>query len=145
MEAQGLLTPLTLELSADQYERFLAHQELFPRFGLEAEPFGGQNVLVRTVPALLRPEQGERLFQDLLDRLEADPNPERSWEEIQERIAATIACHAAVRAGDPLTEEMIRRLLDELSTCQLPWNCPHGRPILIRMRRLELETRFQRR
>ena len=85
------------------------------------------------------------MFKDLLDRVESELHPERSWEVIQERVAATIACHSSVRAGDPLTTDEVRALLSDLSKARLPFNCPHGRPVIISMPRMEIESRFQRR
>jgi len=143
--SQGLLTPISVELSPDQKVRFDAHRSWLTRFGIEAEPFGGSTALIRGIPATLGSGEGEQMFRDLLDRVEAELNPERSWEVIQERVAATIACHSSVRAGDPLTTDEVRALLSDLSKARLPFNCPHGRPVIISMPRMEIKSRFQRR
>lgn len=143
--SQGLLTPISVELSADQKVRFDAHRDWLSRFGIDAEPFGGSTALIRAIPATLGSGEAEQMFRDLLDRVESELNPERSWEVIQERVAATIACHSSVRAGDPLTTDEVRALLNDLSKARLPFNCPHGRPVIIAMPRAEIESRFQRR
>jgi DNA mismatch repair protein MutL len=143
--SQGLLTPISVELSPDQKVRFDAHRSWLTRFGIEAEPFGGSTALIRGIPATLGSAEAEQMFRDLLDRVEAELNPERSWQVIQERVAATIACHSSVRAGDPLTTDEVRALLSDLSKARLPYNCPHGRPVIISMPRMEIESRFQRR
>ena len=85
------------------------------------------------------------MCRDLLDAIDEQVDPERSWEALQEKAAATIACHSAVRAGDALPEEAVKQLLKDLSACKLPFNCPHGRPVVVQMPRSEIETRFQRR
>jgi DNA mismatch repair protein MutL len=143
--SQGLLTPISVELSPDRKVRFDAHRDWLSRFGIDAEPFGGDTALIRGIPASLDSGEAEQMFKDLLDRVESELNPERSWEVIQERVAATIACHSSVRAGDPLTTDEVRALLSDLSKARLPFNCPHGRPVIIAMPRMEIESRFQRR
>ncbi|MBT3270667.1 DNA mismatch repair endonuclease MutL [Candidatus Poribacteria bacterium] len=143
--SQGLLTPISVELSPDRKVRFDAHRQWLSRFGIEAESFGGDTALIRAIPATLDSGEAEQMFKDLLDRVESELHPERSWEVIQERVAATIACHSSVRAGDPLTTDEVRALLSDLSKARLPFNCPHGRPVIISMPRMEIESRFQRR
>jgi DNA mismatch repair protein MutL len=143
--SQGLLTPISVELSPDRKVRFDAHRDWLSRFGIDAEPFGGDTALIRGIPASLDSGESEQMFKDLLDRVESELNPERSWEVIQERVAATIACHSSVRAGDPLTTDEVRALLSDLSKARLPFNCPHGRPVIVAMPRMEIESRFQRR
>lgn len=145
ISSQGLLTPLSVALSPSQKVVLASQGETLRRFGFDVEEFGGNTALVRAIPATLDPGRAERVVRDLLDRLERDVNAEQSWEALEERIAATIACHAAVRAGDRLTPEAQRTLLQDLSRARLPFNCPHGRPIIVRLRRSEIETRFQRR
>jgi len=143
--SQGLLTPLTVELSPRQRVGFEAHAVWLNPFGFDVSEFGGGSAIIRAIPSELEPERAERVLRDLLDRVEVDLNPEQSWDAIQEKAAATIACHAAVRAGDRLAPEAQRALLRDLSRCRLPFNCPHGRPIIVRMRRSEIETLFHRR
>ncbi len=145
VESQGLLTPISVELSAPQKVKFDAHAVWFEKFGIYAEEFGGPTILLRSLPASLQVPQAAQAFRDLLDGLEEDWAPERSWELIQERAAATLACHSAVRAGDRLADEAQTALLRDLSQVHMPYNCPHGRPVIIRMRRSELESRFHRR
>ena len=144
VESQGLLKPVVAELSASQAAAFEGRREWLAQFGLEAEPFGGREIAIHAVPGALDPSRAAQLCLDLLDSVEEEMDPERNWEAHQERIAATIACHSAVRAGDPLPEEAVRRLLKDLSACKLPFNCPHGRPVVIQMPRSEIEKRFER-
>jgi DNA mismatch repair protein MutL len=142
---QGLLEPHAAELRPGHRPAVEAHRDWLRRFGFDVELFGEGAMLVRAVPAMLRPAGAERTLHDLLDSIATEPDPSRTWEALQEKAAATIACHSAVRAGDRLTPEEQRALLRDLSRTRLPFNCPHGRPILVRMRRAEIETRFHRR
>lgn len=145
VSSQGLLTPLSVALSPSQKVVLAPHRETLRRFGFEVEEFGGNTALIRAIPAMLEPGRAEGVVRDLLDRLERDVNADQSWEALEESLAATIACHTAVRGGDRLTPEAQRTLLQDLSRTRLPFNCPHGRPIIVRLRRSEIETRFQRR
>ncbi len=144
-QSQGLLKPVVAELSASQASAFEGGREWLAQFGIEAEAFGGRAVSIQAVPSMLNPSQAAQMLCDLLDALEEQIDPERSWEALQEKAAATVACHSAVRAGDPLPEEAVKQLLKDLSACKLPFNCPHGRPVVIQMPRSEIEARFQRR
>jgi DNA mismatch repair protein MutL len=143
--SQGLLTPISVALSSPQRLAFESQRETLSRFGFDVVEFGGNAALIRAIPAILAPTRAEQVVRDLLDRIGVDWNAERSWEAVEESVAATIACHSAVRAGDRLTPDAQRALLRDLSKTRLPFNCPHGRPIIIRLRRAEIETRFQRR
>ncbi|MDE0020916.1 MAG: DNA mismatch repair endonuclease MutL [Candidatus Poribacteria bacterium] len=144
-QSQGLLKPVVAELSASQASAFEGSQEWLAQFGIEAEAFGGRAVSIQAIPSMLDPSQAAQMCRDLLDALDEEIQPERSWEALQEKAAATVACHSAVRAGDALPEEAVKQLLKDLSACKLPFNCPHGRPVVIQMPRSEIETRFQRR
>ena len=144
-QSQGLLKPVVAELSASQASAFEGRREWLAQFGLETEAFGGRAVSIQAVPSMLNPSQAAQMCRDLLDAIDEQVDPERSWEALQEKAAAAIACHSAVRAGDALPEEAVKQLLKDLSACKLPFNCPHGRPVVVQMPRSEIETRFQRR
>ncbi|MDA1193094.1 MAG: DNA mismatch repair endonuclease MutL [Candidatus Poribacteria bacterium] len=144
VESQGLLTPISVELTPAQRARFDGYVEWFGKFGFHAEAFGGATVLVQAIPSTLEPEFAARTFIDLIDGLENDANPDAQWDEIRKHAAATIACHASVRAGDNLSRAEQASLLRDLSGAEHSYNCPHGRPIIVRMRRSEIERYFHR-
>ncbi len=142
---QNLLLPITLELTPEQMGVFHEKNEEFTRLGLDLEEFGGNTLLVRALPAELDLDHAEAVIVDLLDKLSEPGESAPELPEIQDRALITLACHSAIRAGDKLTAEQMVHLLRELSEARLPFNCPHARPIIVRMSKLELESRFKRR
>ncbi len=142
---QGLLLPVTIEFNSQQLDTFNAHEGLFRTLGFDVEPFGGNTILVRSIPAPLPVRLVVNTVTDLLDRIATIGQPSVEMLEIQDRALITLACKSAVKAGDPLTMEEMVNLIKELSQARLPFNCPHSRPITIEMSKNELERRFHRR
>jgi DNA mismatch repair protein MutL len=116
---------------------------MLDRFGLEVEDFGGGSVMLASVPALLDPAECEAAIRALAEDLEGTSGGARV-EDALRRIAATMACHAAVKANYPLTQEKMRYILDELRRTAYSSVCPHGRPVVLRLTRREVEKNFQR-
>ena len=142
LESQRLLTPILLELSPAQREALKEHRATLERFGMEIEEFGGDSVRLSAVPALLEPAHCEAAVRALADDL--DGLGSRGVEEALRRIAATMACHAAVKANYPLTLDKMRYILQELRRTAYSSVCPHGRPVVLRLTRREIEKNFQR-
>jgi DNA mismatch repair protein MutL len=143
LESQRLLTPLLLEMSPAQRHALSQHAATLDRFGMELEEFGGDSVRLSAVPALLDPAECEAALRALADDLEGLDRGVRV-EDALRRIAATMACHAAVKANYPLTLEKMRYILEELRRTAYSSVCPHGRPVVLRMSRREVEKNFQR-
>ncbi len=143
LESQRLLTPILLELSAAQRQALAQHAATFDRFGLEIEAFGGDSVRLSAVPAILEPAECEAAVRALAEDLEGLDRGS-AVEEALRRIAATMACHAAVKANYPLTMEKMRFILDELRRTAYSSVCPHGRPVVLRLSKREIEKNFQR-
>ena len=143
MESQRLLSPLLVELSPSQRQALAGQAEALDRFGLEIEAFGGGSVRLTALPALLDPAACEAAVRALADDLEGLDRGSRADEALR-RIAATMACHAAVKANYPLTFEKMRYILDELRRTAYSSVCPHGRPVVLRITRREIEKNFQR-
>jgi DNA mismatch repair protein MutL len=143
LESQRLLVPILVELSAAQRQALLPHAATLERFGMEVEEFGGDAVRLCAVPALLDPADAEAAIRALVDDLEGLDTGSRV-EDALRQIAATMACHAAVKANYPLTLEKMRYILEELRRTAYSSVCPHGRPVVIRMTRREIEKNFQR-
>ena len=146
---QGLLLPITVELTPAQLTIFNANTELFNRIGFDVETFGGNTILVRGIPATLPNNSTPETVTDLIDHLAEDRvrSEDKSAEAltaIQEEALITLACHSAVKAGDKLGMEEMLNLVKELSQTTLPFNCPHARPIIVRMTKGELDSRFKR-
>jgi DNA mismatch repair protein MutL len=143
LESQRLLTPVVLELAPGEYQTLLQHRAAMSRFGFEVEEFGGTSLQVVAVPALLdwaRIDEALRAVAGDLDGL----GPTAGVDEMLRQMAATMACHAAVKANDPLTREKMQYLLDELRRTSHSSVCPHGRPVVLRLTRREIERNFER-
>ncbi len=143
LESQRLLTPMMLELSPAQRQTLAVHAVTLERFGLDVEEFGGDTVRLSALPALLDRSECEAAIRALADDLEGFDRGARV-EDALRRIAATMACHAAVKANYPLTLEKMRFILDELRRTAYSSVCPHGRPVVLRLTRREIEKNFQR-
>lgn len=143
LEGQGLLTPIVVELSPGQSGALAAHGEHLARFGFEVEAFGGGSVRIATVPSVLSVGEAETAVRALASDLEGFDDG-AAVEEVLKRIAATTACHAAVKANDRLTQEKMLYLLEELRQTEYSTVCPHGRPVVLRLTRQEIERRFER-
>ncbi len=138
---QQLLFPAHLELTPGQVQAWQAHADQLKAMGFTIEPFGGHSILVQGVPASLKNWNEGRLLLDILDDLAWDDKPSQ---ENQVDLLASYACHAAVRAGEPLTIPEMQNLVDQLFATDQPLSCPHGRPTLIQFTLGELEKRFGR-
>jgi len=143
LESQRLLTPMLIEMSAAQRHALSQHTETLDRFGLEVEEFGGDSLRLCAVPAILDPAECEAAVRALGEDLEGLDKGSTVQDALR-RIAATMACHAAVKANYPLTMEKMRFILEELRQTAYSSVCPHGRPVVLRMSRREIERNFQR-
>ena len=113
------------------------------RLGFEVEAFGDSTIKVTAVPALLRTEDSAKTLQALAEDLEGLDRGAQVQDALQ-RIAATTACHAAVKANYPLTYEKMTHILEELRATAYSTICPHGRPVMLRLTRREIEKNFDR-
>jgi DNA mismatch repair protein MutL len=143
LESQRLLTPLIMELPPEARGALLAHGDELRRCGFEVDDFGPASVRVDAMPALLSREQGTAALKALAADLEGLGGAEPVHEHLK-NMAATMACHAAVKANDPLTTEKMAHILEELRQTAYSTVCPHGRPVMLRISRREVEKNFQR-
>ena len=143
LESQLLLEPLVLDLPADACDVLLRRAEQLRRFGFDVEGFGGRSLRVAAVPALLTPDESAAALRALAEDLDGLDKGARVEEALQ-RIAALTACHAAVKANCPLTHEKMAHILEELRQTAYSSICPHGRPVMLRLTRREVEKNFQR-
>jgi len=140
VEVQGLLQPITIELSPREEETLRASKEFLAEFGFTIEPFGNRSYVIRAIPALMARANIIEIISALLDNLASkqSPNP---WEE---KIAQSLACHGAIRAGQQLGNEEMRELIKQLEQTKQPRACPHGRPTMIHLSSHQLEKEFGR-
>jgi DNA mismatch repair protein MutL len=146
MESQRLLTPILLDLTPAQRDVLKQHAATLERFGMELEEFGGDSVRLSALPALLDPAECEAAVRALAEDLEglAGGGGVPEVDVALRKIAATMACHAAVKANYPLTLDKMRYILEELRRTAYSSVCPHGRPVVLRLTRREIEKNFQR-
>jgi DNA mismatch repair protein MutL len=143
LESQRMLVPLVLDLSPSAREALMARASELVRFGFEIEDFGGDSVRVSAVPALLDRHESEQAVRALAEDLEGLDRGLQIQEGLK-RIAASMACHAAVKANYRLTLEKMAHILEELRQTAHSTVCPHGRPVMLRITRRELERSFER-
>lgn len=141
--SQQLLFPALVDLSNDQFELLLELGPWLVQLGWDLSPLGPPTVVIQGVPSNLRREQPARVLQDVLDGM-SEHTGQGGEEDVSERLARSWACHAAVRAGDPLSSAEMRALVDELFATSRPHGDPHGRPTFVRMDLDELHKRFSR-
>lgn len=143
VQRQRLLMPLLIDLMPAQMANFAAMAEELARNGFEAEPFGPRTLAVKSAPVGLEGKELELALAELL-QVEDDAAQADNFEQRRQRIAASIACHAAVKINMPLDGPKMHWLLEELGKTENPMACPHGRPIALRYSYKEIQRAFQR-
>ena len=139
--SQALLSPIAVDLTPTQQSLIATYAPALRDHGFEIDSFGPGEYLLRSTPPDLRGEDPARALAELLDLLNRDDAPA----DPNNRVAASMACHSAVRAGQSLTADEMRDLLRQLEACELPQTCPHGRPTMLHLSSDELAKRFSRR
>jgi DNA mismatch repair protein MutL len=143
LETQRLLEPVLVDLPPEGREALVAHASELERLGFEVEEFGGSAVRVSGLPALLNPAEAVSAIRALAEDLEGLDRGAKVQDALR-RLAATMACHAAVKANAPLSAEKMAHILEELRSTAYSTVCPHGRPVMLRITRREVERNFQR-
>jgi DNA mismatch repair protein MutL len=143
IEAQRMLMPLVIELSPRQIVTFERIAEELAANGFEVEPMGPKSVAIQAVPAGVGAPDAEKLLTEILDGIERE-NAAISIETLQAKIAASTACHAAIKVNMPLEHSKMEWLLDALAKTDCPMSCPHGRPVVLRYSLKEIEKAFHR-
>jgi DNA mismatch repair protein MutL len=139
---QQLLFPQTVQLSASDYS--LA-KELVPhleKLGFDLKPFGKNTVVIEGIPADVRAGSEAGILQDVLDEYRNNEHAQQI--DARDTLAKSFACKAAIKAGDRLTTTEMLILIDQLFATQMPYVCPHGRPIVVKISVDELDRRFGR-
>ena len=148
VESQRLLLPLVLELTPAQQAVFTEISDELTNNGFEVEPFGARSVAVKIAPAGIEASAVEHMLHELLDtfsREEQALNLEKmNLEKVRARIAASIACHAAIKVNMPLEQNKMEWLLAELAKTDCPMTCPHGRPVVLRYSLKDIQKAFKR-
>ena len=132
LESQRLLIPDLLEVSPDHVAAIETHAETLAQLGFELSPYDARTIAVHAAPSLLAESRMRDFLKDLLDRLAVRSAP-ASAELLMNDILSMMACKAAVKAGDPLTDAEIHALMRDRHRALRSSNCPHGRPTTLRL------------
>ncbi len=143
MTGQRMLMPHIVELSPRQEVIFEQIAEELSANGFEVSPMGPRSVAIQATPAGISSADAEKLLLQILDGVERE-NQAISMDSLQSRIAASTACHAAIKVNMPLDQTKMEWLLAELAKTEAPMSCPHGRPVVLRYSMREIERAFHR-
>src|SRR5579884_1398854 len=143
VQRQQLLMPMLIDLQPAQMVRFAEIAEELERNGFEAEPFGPRTLAIKAAPVGLEGRELERMLEEVLAVPERERQAENA-ETLRTRIAASIACHSAIKVNMPLDAKRMEWLLAELAKTEHPTSCPHGRPIALRYSWKDIQKAFQR-
>jgi DNA mismatch repair protein MutL len=143
VESQRLLMPIILELTPSHQAVFVEISEELQLNGFEVEPFGSRTIAIKTAPAGVEAAQIEHMIHELLDQFDREEQS-LNMEVIRGRIAASIACHAAIKVNTPLEQNKMEWLLQELAKTDCPMSCPHGRPVVLRYSLKDIQKAFKR-
>ena len=143
VECQRLLLPLVIELTPAQQAVFTEISDELAKNGFEVEPFGARSVAVKIAPAGIEAPAVEHMLHELLDQFSREEQA-LNLEKIRARIAASIACHAAIKVNMPLEQNKMEWLLAELAKTDCPMSCPHGRPVVLRYSLKDIQKAFKR-
>ncbi len=143
VERQRLLMPMLLDLLPAQMVTFAAIARELDANGFEVEPFGPRTIAIKAAPVGLEGSALERMLVEVLEQA-GSPEQAENLEAARTRIAASIACHAAIKVNTPLDGPRMEWLLAELAQTEHPTSCPHGRPIVLRYAWKEIQRAFHR-
>jgi DNA mismatch repair protein MutL len=143
VECQRLLLPIIVELKPEQEVTFHEIGAELAANGFDVEPFGQRTVAIKTAPADVRADDAERLLIEVLDGVGREARA-ISLDELRGTIAASVACHAAIKINMPLERSKMEWLLGALAKTQYPMTCPHGRPIVLRYSLKDIQKAFKR-
>lgn len=141
MTSQTLLFPEVLQFSPDEFSVLLDILPYLEKIGFRLREFSKDTVLVEGIPSEMGFGQEKEVIRNILDHYVSH---QKEYSSYQENLAASFACHAAIKAGDRLTAEEMRVLINRLFKTEHPYYCPHGRPILVHLTLDELDRRFER-
>jgi DNA mismatch repair protein MutL len=146
--SQQLLVPLTIELSEIGARRCVEHADLFARFGFGLELFGESSILIRSVPDIVVGSSVESLIKEVAAVAEEEGagalQVDEVFQQVIDRVAARIACHASIRSGKQMNEQEVYALFDALDSSDFSAACPHGRPVVVSFKEPDIEKWFGR-
>ena len=141
-DSQLLLMPEIEKLTASEYVTLMENMQLFTELGFDIEEFGPLTVSIRAVPAIFSAPEAPAFIHEAIGILQNKNS--LSTQDIKRSSLIQSACKHAIKAGDILSDIEIKTLLDEYSNSGVPMTCPHGRPVMVRMSKIEFEKLFKR-
>ena len=142
---QPLLVPEVIELTAGEFTLYKDNYEYIKSLGFISEEFGDNSILIREIPSFINIYNVKQVIMDIIrDIFENNINVSGNAADINDDVLKIMACKGAVKANNKLDEKEVKALLDDMAKLENPFTCPHGRPIVIRMTKTELEKKFKR-
>lgn len=140
LSIQMLIEPIIMDLSPVDMDITIRNLEIFKRFGFIIEEFGHKNISIRGVPNTFGTPESQRFIYEIIDNLDKISN---IYDTKYDNIAE-IACKSAIKANDKISYQEALELVKELELCENPYTCPHGRPIMVKMTKYDIEKMFKR-
>ena len=139
---QPLMVPIQLDVSSNVLAQYMTINEKTSFFGIEFEPFGTDQLILREIPLWFHDVDQKQFLQDLLDYFVE--NQDVDMAKLRKHMIATMACHSSIRFNRPLSMQEMKQVILDLQKCKQPYHCPHGRPTVIVMSDNELRKEFER-
>jgi DNA mismatch repair protein MutL len=143
VQGQRLLMPIVVELTPGQQAIFAEIADELRANGFDVEPFGSRTIAIKAAPAGVDASDIEKMLHEILDQFQREDQSE-NLDRARHRIAASIACHAAIKVNMPLEQQKMDWLLQELARTECPMTCPHGRPVVLRYSLKDIQRAFKR-
>lgn len=139
---QPLMVPIQLDVSSNVIAQYMTINKKTAFFGIEFEPFGTDQLILREIPLWFHDVDQKQFLQDLLDYFVE--NQDVDMAKLRKHMIATMACHSSIRFNRPLSMQEMEQVILDLQKCKQPYHCPHGRPTVIVMSDGELRKEFER-
>ncbi len=142
-DVQNLLVPVKIDASPAEVSFISENLDFFSKLGFNIE-VNKEKISIKSAPAYFQTSNIEEIFKELWQLSDEERDMKDSFEKAKENILATMACHSSIRSGQPLTPQEGIQLYKDLKGCENPYSCPHGRPVLWKLRLEEIDTHFER-
>jgi len=141
--SQELLTPILINLNTLEWNIYNDNKELFLEYGYEIDILGNNTIIIRSIPSIMEISEAKMIFKQILDEIINDDIKRKKLDKLTE-VKKTIACKSAIKAGKHLEMEEINILIKNWSKTKQPYTCPHGRPIIYKLPKEEIDKHFRR-
>ncbi len=132
-----------IQLTEPEWENYSENKNLFEQYGYEIQDFGTKTIILRAIPSVLEVGEAENVFRQVLNEMINEEGRKKALDKLT-HIKKTIACKAAIKAGKHLDMEEIKILIKNWAKTRQPYTCPHGRPVIHRMPKSDIDKHFNR-